>query len=76
MLETTQRRYAELYSEDECDALLRMVMNPPMISRREVYLRRVIARDFPEPGCRTHCRATQAILTVLKRGRSVFQALY
>ena len=46
-------RYAELYSEDECDALLRMVMNPPMISRREVYLRRVIARDFPEPGCRT-----------------------
>merc|ERR1711900_43723 len=26
---------------------------PPMVARREAFLHRIIARDFPEPGCFT-----------------------
>ena len=39
--------------DGDMDAILRVVMKPPLISAREAFLRRVIARNFPEPGCIT-----------------------
>ena len=32
------------------DAVMRLVMKPPLVSRREMIARRIIARDFPEEG--------------------------
>ncbi len=33
------------------DIIMRIQIKPPIVSPREALLRRIIARDFPEPGC-------------------------
>eukprot|EP00747_Dinoflagellata_sp_TGD_P217411 gnl/TRDRNA2_/TRDRNA2_89813_c0_seq1.p1 gnl/TRDRNA2_/TRDRNA2_89813_c0~~gnl/TRDRNA2_/TRDRNA2_89813_c0_seq1.p1 ORF type:complete len:356 (-),score=67.91 gnl/TRDRNA2_/TRDRNA2_89813_c0_seq1:10-1077(-) len=45
----TAETHQSIRGED--DIVLRLIMKPPMVSRREVFLRRIIARDFPSPGC-------------------------
>merc|ERR1711964_8769 len=50
MAETVE--YAEA-NEDQTNAVMRIVLMPPMVARREAFLHRIIARDFPEPGCFT-----------------------
>ena len=44
----------QIIKDDKTDAVLRVVIKPPMIlSKREAFFRRVIATNFPEEGCIT-----------------------